>query len=103
MSQLGPEFGQRSDHDGLDVGDPGVIQSGLGRIRLENAIWRSHFVLSGRILLLPGETGLAPDISKRRRYNMGTIKERVHQVQNVADHYTGNRLYSVYLEKRPAA
>ena len=31
-------------------------------------LWRSHFVLSARILLLPRETGLEPDISKRLRY-----------------------------------
>ena len=32
------------------------------------ALLRSHFVLSGRILLLPRETGLPPDISKWLRY-----------------------------------
>ena len=44
---------------GLDPVD--VIAGGLPR-RQRRLVWRSHSVLSGRILLLPCETDLEPDI-----------------------------------------
>ena len=39
-------------------------------------LWRGHFVLSSRVLLLSRETGLPPDISKRLRHSSAAPRKR---------------------------
>ena len=51
-------------------------------------LWRSHFVLSGRILRLPCETGLEPDIIKRLRYLPNTVVKAYRSPQATSNQPT---------------
>ena len=52
---------------------------------LRRGLWRSHFVLSGRVLPLSRETGLPPDVSSRLRYTttmFAKLREIFHRFRD---------------------
>ena len=74
LVSLGPVRGVRSD-GGLARVAFGLFDTASGRARFPTNLWQGHFVLFGRVLQSPRETGLAPDIPKRPRYRHSGFTE----------------------------